>query len=80
MFLSFILLILDLGHSWCLDIFLAGFVKTDCTTNCVLQDVTEVYTLGKILGKGQFGTTRLATEKATGKDFACKSIAKRKLL
>ncbi|BDA50363.1 Calcium-dependent protein kinase 34 [Coccomyxa sp. Obi] len=44
------------------------------------EDVTSLYTLGKVLGRGQFGTTRLATEKATGKDFACKSIAKRKLL
>lgn len=45
-----------------------------------LQDVTNVYIMGKVLGRGQFGTTRLATQKSTGKDFACKSIAKRKLL
>ncbi|KAK9917210.1 hypothetical protein WJX75_001895 [Coccomyxa subellipsoidea] len=44
------------------------------------DDVTNHYTLGKVLGRGQFGTTRQATEKATGKELACKSIAKRKLL
>lgn len=38
------------------------------------------YVLGKKLGQGQFGTTYLCTEKSTGTDYACKSIAKRKLL
>jgi calcium-dependent protein kinase len=38
------------------------------------------YVLGKKLGQGQFGTTYLCTEKTTGTDYACKSIAKRKLL
>ncbi len=32
-----------------------------------------------MLGKGQFGTTRLATDKKTGELLACKSISKRKL-
>ena len=32
-----------------------------------------------VLGKGQFGTTRLAEERSTGRQLACKSIAKRKL-
>nr|GEU84130.1 calcium-dependent protein kinase 1-like [Tanacetum cinerariifolium] len=40
----------------------------------------EFFTLGKKLGQGQFGTTFLCTEKATGQQYACKSIAKRKLL
>ena len=44
------------------------------------QDVTNVYTLGRVLGRGQFGTTRLAVHKASGKEYACKSIGKRKLL
>ena len=44
------------------------------------QDVTTVYTLGRVLGRGQFGTTRLAVHKASGKEYACKSIGKRKLL
>lgn len=43
------------------------------------QDVAKLYTLGRVLGKGQFGTTRLAEERSTGRELACKSIAKRKL-
>ncbi|KAG2683142.1 hypothetical protein I3843_10G019600 [Carya illinoinensis] len=50
----------------------------------VLQTKTghlkEHYNLGAKLGHGQFGTTFLCVEKATGKEYACKSIAKRKLL
>jgi len=38
-----------------------------------------VYNLGKVLGKGQFGTTRLAVSKETGEKLACKTISKRKL-
>ncbi|GKV32283.1 hypothetical protein SLEP1_g40897 [Rubroshorea leprosula] len=38
------------------------------------------YSLGKKLGQGQFGTTYLCSEKATGHLYACKSIPKRKLL
>ncbi|VFQ71621.1 unnamed protein product [Cuscuta campestris] len=40
----------------------------------------EHYTLGKKLGHGQFGTTYVCTERATGLEYACKSIPKRKLL
>ncbi|KAL5209999.1 hypothetical protein ABZP36_005622 [Zizania latifolia] len=40
----------------------------------------DLYTIGKKLGQGQFGTTYLCVEKATGRELACKSIAKRKLL
>nr|CAB3451611.1 unnamed protein product [Digitaria exilis] len=40
----------------------------------------ELYTLGRKLGQGQFGTTYLCTEIGTGAALACKSIAKRKLL
>lgn len=43
------------------------------------DDLTSLYSLGVTLGKGQFGVTKLATEKSTGKKLACKSIAKRKL-
>ncbi|XP_054809083.1 calcium-dependent protein kinase 26-like [Prosopis cineraria] len=50
----------------------------------VLQTKTghlkEFYKLGRKLGHGQFGTSFLCVEKATGKEYACKSIAKRKLL
>ncbi|MBA0815361.1 hypothetical protein Gohar_000141, partial [Gossypium harknessii] len=53
-------------------------------TESVLQTKTgnfrEYYSLGKKLGQGQFGTTFLCVEKSTGKEYACKSIAKRKLL
>jgi calcium-dependent protein kinase len=43
-------------------------------------DIKAEYELGKVLGKGQFGTTRLATHKKTGEKLACKSISKRKLV
>jgi calcium-dependent protein kinase len=43
------------------------------------QDVTADYQLGKVLGRGQFGTTCVAEKKGEGKPYACKSIAKRKL-
>lgn len=54
-------------------------------TSSVLQRSTgnfkEFYTLGRKLGQGQFGTTFLCKEKAKGnKEYACKTIAKRKLL
>eukprot|EP01024_Parvocaulis_polyphysoides_P007797 TRINITY_DN12295_c0_g1_i4.p1 TRINITY_DN12295_c0_g1~~TRINITY_DN12295_c0_g1_i4.p1 ORF type:complete len:538 (+),score=105.98 TRINITY_DN12295_c0_g1_i4:568-2181(+) len=42
-------------------------------------DVTSIYNLGKVLGRGQFGITRLATDKNTNEKFACKTISKRKL-
>ncbi|KAJ1392758.1 Serine/threonine-protein kinase, active site [Sesbania bispinosa] len=40
----------------------------------------EYYNLGLELGKGQYGTTSLCLEKATGKKYACKSIPKVKLV
>ncbi|KAK7345202.1 hypothetical protein VNO77_15778 [Canavalia gladiata] len=43
-------------------------------------NLREFYKLGRKLGQGQFGTTFLCVEKATGKEYACKSILKRKLL
>ncbi|KAJ4972059.1 hypothetical protein NE237_005158 [Protea cynaroides] len=50
----------------------------------VLQRITgnlkDFYTLGRKLGQGQFGTTYLCVEKATGREYACKSISKRKLV
>ncbi|KAI3832509.1 hypothetical protein MKW98_002055 [Papaver atlanticum] len=42
-------------------------------------NIKEIYTMGRKLGQGQFGVTYLCVEKETGKEFACKSIAKRKL-
>ncbi|KAI9118762.1 hypothetical protein K1719_010207 [Acacia pycnantha] len=52
--------------------------------NSVLQtntgNIKEFYILGRKLGQGQFGTTFLCVEKATGREYACKSMAKRKLV
>ncbi|KAF2581192.1 hypothetical protein F2Q68_00003260 [Brassica cretica] len=44
------------------------------------EDVKLFYTLGKELGRGQFGVTYLCTENSTGKKYACKSISKKKLV
>ncbi|CAH8344540.1 unnamed protein product [Eruca vesicaria subsp. sativa] len=43
-------------------------------------NIRDLYTLSRKLGQGQFGTTYLCTELATGVDYACKSISKRKLI
>ncbi|KAK7245856.1 hypothetical protein RIF29_40708 [Crotalaria pallida] len=45
-----------------------------------LEDIKKYYTLGKELGRGQFGVTYLCTENSTGNTYACKSILKRKLV
>ncbi|KAJ0020845.1 hypothetical protein Pint_30835 [Pistacia integerrima] len=45
-----------------------------------MEDVKSTYNIGKELGRGQFGITHLCTHKATGEQFACKTIAKRKLV
>ncbi|KAK7316644.1 hypothetical protein RJT34_00259 [Clitoria ternatea] len=45
-----------------------------------MEDVRATYTIGKELGRGQFGVTHLCTDKVTGQQFACKTIAKRKLV
>ncbi|KAL3519470.1 hypothetical protein ACH5RR_017619 [Cinchona calisaya] len=44
------------------------------------EDVRAHYSLGRELGKGQFGVTYLCTEISTGHKYACKSILKRKLV
>ncbi|KAH9651779.1 calcium-dependent protein kinase 33 [Citrus sinensis] len=44
------------------------------------EDVKLDYTIGKELGRGEFGITYLCTENSTGLEFACKSIPKRKLV
>ncbi|KAJ6684704.1 SERINE/THREONINE-PROTEIN KINASE [Salix purpurea] len=43
-------------------------------------DITKIYDLDKELGRGQFGTTYLCTEKATRRKYACKSISRGKLV
>ncbi|XP_057433042.1 calcium-dependent protein kinase 17-like [Lotus japonicus] len=45
-----------------------------------MEDVRATYSMGKELGRGQFGVTHLCTHKTTGHQFACKTIAKRKLV
>lgn len=57
--------------------------KASITANVLgknLEDVKNYYTIGRELGRGQFGVTYLCTDKATGEQYACKSIAKRKLV
>lgn len=44
------------------------------------EDVKALYAFDKVLGKGQFGVTRLVRERTTGQQFACKTISKRKLV
>ncbi|KFK30982.1 hypothetical protein AALP_AA6G053400 [Arabis alpina] len=44
-----------------------------------LIDLNKLYSIGKVLGKGGFGTTYSCQELSTGKTYACKSIPKRKL-
>ncbi|KAI5592803.1 hypothetical protein POPTR_004G207300v4 [Populus trichocarpa] len=43
-------------------------------------NIRDLYTLGRKLGQGQFGTTYLCTDISTGIEYACKSISKRKLI
>ncbi|KAM3287667.1 calcium-dependent protein kinase 4 [Capsicum chacoense] len=43
-------------------------------------NIRDLYTLGRKLGQGQFGTTYLCTENSSGAEYACKSISKRKLI
>lgn len=44
------------------------------------ENLEDLYLLGRKLGQGQFGTTYLCIDKSTGNEYACKSIAKRKLI
>ncbi|KAK4353532.1 hypothetical protein RND71_025726 [Anisodus tanguticus] len=44
------------------------------------QSLECVYTIGKKLDQGQFGTTYLCTKKSTGHLYACKTIPKKKLI
>ncbi|XP_030512496.1 calcium-dependent protein kinase 20 [Rhodamnia argentea] len=54
-------------------------LQVDSVLGRKTRNLKEIYSLGRKLGQGQFGTTFLCIEKATNKEFACKSIAKRKL-
>ncbi|KAI3791616.1 hypothetical protein L2E82_05474 [Cichorium intybus] len=59
---------------------LSAGLQADKVLKTKTGHLKEYYNLGQQLGHGQFGTTFLCIEKTTGKEFACKSIAKRKLL
>lgn len=45
-----------------------------------MEDVKSHYIIGKELGRGQFGVTYICTHKQTKEQYACKCIAKRKLV
>ncbi|XP_041028314.1 calcium-dependent protein kinase 2-like [Juglans microcarpa x Juglans regia] len=53
--------------------------KPDTILGKPFEDIKKYYSLGKELGRGQFGITYLCTENSTGRTYACKSILKRKL-
>lgn len=59
---------------------LAAVSAPDTVLGKPLEDIHEHYTLGKELGRGQFGVTYLCTERSTGNNYACKSVLKRKLV
>ncbi|KAI3822675.1 hypothetical protein L1987_10270 [Smallanthus sonchifolius] len=59
---------------------LSAGLQADSVLKTKTGHLKEYYNLGPKLGHGQFGTTFICIEKTTGKEFACKSIAKRKLL
>jgi calcium-dependent protein kinase len=42
--------------------------------------INQMYEMKKELGRGQSGVTYLCTEKRTGREYACKSISRAKLL
>lgn len=42
--------------------------------------INNIYDMKKELGRGQSGVTYLCTEKTTGREYACKSISRAKLL
>lgn len=61
-----------------------GRLKEDAKSQTILgrplEDVKSQYIIGKELGRGQFGVTYICTDKQTKEQYACKSIAKRKLI
>ncbi|XAR67448.1 Non-specific serine/threonine protein kinase [Bertholletia excelsa] len=54
--------------------------RSDSILGKPYEDVKSHYTLGKELGRGQFGVTHLCREVSSGLQFACKSISKKKLV
>lgn len=58
----------------------AGGIGFETILQTKTGNMKEHYTLGILLGQGQFGITFLCFEKSTGNEYACKTIAKRKLI
>ncbi|MFQ6621419.1 hypothetical protein Gotur_001939 [Gossypium turneri] len=54
--------------------------RVDTILGKPFEDIGMHYTIGKELGKGQFGVTYLCIENSTGKQYACKTISKKKLV
>ncbi|KAG4213801.1 hypothetical protein ERO13_A01G079700v2 [Gossypium hirsutum] len=54
--------------------------RVDTILGKPFEDIRMHYTIGKELGKGQFGVTYLCIENSTGKQYACKTISKKKLV
>ncbi|KAK2988275.1 hypothetical protein RJ640_026128 [Escallonia rubra] len=59
---------------------LSAGLQVDSVLKTKTGHLKEFYNLGQKLGHGQFGTTFLCVEKVTGQHYACKSIAKMKLI
>ncbi|XP_019153837.1 PREDICTED: calcium-dependent protein kinase 26-like [Ipomoea nil] len=55
-------------------------LQVECVLKTRTGNLKDFYKLGDKLGYGQFGTTFLCIENATGNKYACKSISKRKLV
>ncbi|GER28883.1 calcium-dependent protein kinase [Striga asiatica] len=55
-------------------------LRTDSVLQGKTGNLKEFFSIGKKLGQGQFGTTFMCVDRSTGTQYACKSIAKRKLL
>ncbi|XP_052199839.1 calcium-dependent protein kinase 26-like [Diospyros lotus] len=55
-------------------------LMTESVLRTKTGNLREYYNLGAKVGQGQFGTTFICVEKGTEKEYACKSMVKRKLL
>ena len=56
-----------------------GGLKLTVLSDPTGREIEQKYTLGRELGRGEFGVTYLCTDKETGEVLACKSILKKKL-
>ncbi|CAF2172054.1 hypothetical protein YC2023_091182 [Brassica napus] len=56
-----------------------GALKLTVLSDPTGREIEQKYTLGRELGRGEFGVTYLCTDKETGEVLACKSILKKKL-